>query len=168
MIGNALVVGCCNRCNLMAQYIGVPTFEQCFERHGRIGSRQPVIQLTLQCFELRHHIGPSFCTHRFSNRPTRSVIANERNTEPTSIRRTSLDRALVISSPPSHLLPRSSSTEIFADGFADKCNFGVCQWEEDETRKRLTWGFSGGPYRTRTCDPLRVMQVRYQLRQRPS
>src|SRR5437867_2920242 len=25
----------------------------------------------------------------------------------------------------------------------------------------------GGPYRTRTCDPLRVMQVRYQLRQRP-
>ena len=22
----------------------------------------------------------------------------------------------------------------------------------------------GGPYRTRTCDPLRVMQVRYQLR----
>jgi len=28
-------------------------------------------------------------------------------------------------------------------------------------------GFSSGPYRTRTCDPLRVMQVRYQLRQRP-
>ena len=27
--------------------------------------------------------------------------------------------------------------------------------------------FSSGPYRTRTCDPLRVMQVRYQLRQRP-
>ncbi len=26
---------------------------------------------------------------------------------------------------------------------------------------------SSGPYRTRTCDPLRVMQVRYQLRQRP-
>src|SRR2546430_6882835 len=26
----------------------------------------------------------------------------------------------------------------------------------------------GGPYRTRTCDPLRVMQVRYQLRQRPA
>ena len=24
--------------------------------------------------------------------------------------------------------------------------------------------FSSGPYRTRTCDPLRVMQVRYQLR----
>jgi len=27
--------------------------------------------------------------------------------------------------------------------------------------------FPSGPYRTRTCDPLRVMQVRYQLRQRP-
>ena len=28
-------------------------------------------------------------------------------------------------------------------------------------------GRTSGPYRTRTCDPLRVMQVRYQLRQRP-
>ena len=31
----------------------------------------------------------------------------------------------------------------------------------------LTRDSSSGPYRTRTCDPLRVMQVRYQLRQRP-
>ncbi len=41
----------------------------------------------------------------------------------------------------------------------------------DELERAVISPFSqvrfGGPYRTRTCDPLRVMQVRYQLRQRP-
>ncbi len=35
------------------------------------------------------------------------------------------------------------------------------------SRKSTGYIIPGGPYRTRTCDPLRVMQVRYQLRQRP-
>jgi hypothetical protein len=39
------------------------------------------------------------------------------------------------------------------------------QTEESES-DCFPWSASG-PYRTRTCDPLRVMQVRYQLRQRP-
>ncbi len=38
----------------------------------------------------------------------------------------------------------------------------------ERSRDPLGPGQTSGPYRTRTCDPLRVMQVRYQLRQRPS
>jgi hypothetical protein len=44
----------------------------------------------------------------------------------------------------------------------DHCRRGAIQ-----IFNALTWTFKSGPYRTRTCDPLRVMQVRYQLRQRP-
>jgi hypothetical protein len=53
--------------------------------------------------------------------------------------------------------PEDPNTRLLAVNWRNLRPFGGLV----ATKVLLRWG---GPYRTRTCDPLRVMQVRYQLR----
>src|SRR5438270_10932055 len=64
--------------------------------------------------------------------------------------------------PPPEVLPLVTS-----DGLQLGLHDGLHSPTAATVRHASSLLIKGGPYRTRTCDPLRVMQVRYQLRQRP-
>jgi hypothetical protein len=89
------------------------------------------------------------------------AVAGDDDTTPQTVLIALIDGPFKVCSASRHVRPRSSplltslltSSIIRGNSVVDTTRFSLVR--------------IGGPCKTRTCDPLRVVQVRYQLRQRP-
>jgi hypothetical protein len=100
-------------------------------------------------------------------RTVRRGVADHHRTDPAVIGCSVVHAAVSVHPTSSHCMPlrKPSKTRCYICCYMLQLSEGCQQGFGEEVPSDQ--GLYGGPYRTRTCDPLRVMQVRYQLRQRP-
>jgi hypothetical protein len=73
--------------NLVSQDVVVPLVEQLSYRHFHVGSRQPVVELSLEFLQFADHLGPGLRRNGLANYSSVAIAPDRHDAEPVSIGR---------------------------------------------------------------------------------